>query len=65
MDRTAKIILVAIAFGLWANVGVSPFRSGAAIAQSFELLRIRTDVSSINRSLSQIATGRCGNPKIC
>jgi hypothetical protein len=65
MDRTAKIILAAIAVGLWVNAGVSVFRPVAAIAQDYELSSIRSNVSSIESDVGRIASGRCKNSKIC
>jgi len=57
-----KIILLAIALGLWANVSTLLLRPATAIAQDGEVLRyIRADVASLER----IARGTCPNPKIC
>jgi hypothetical protein len=58
MDRTTKILLATIAIGLWANLGFSVFRPVAAVAQSYEL-------SGIASNLSSIAGGVCVNRKIC
>jgi hypothetical protein len=60
-DRTTKFLLAVIALGLWANLAVSLFRPMAAVAQSYELSSIRSDVAD----LALIARGTCTNSKIC
>lgn len=58
IDRTSKIILVAIALGLWANVSILVFRPIPAIAQN-------ADLSDIRHDLHAIFGGICINSKIC
>jgi hypothetical protein len=57
-DRTTKILLAAIAVGLWANLAYGLLRPISAAAQSQEL-------SSIAFNLSAIYNGTCVNRKIC
>jgi len=57
MDRIAKLLLVAIALGLWANIAiriVSP-----AKADDDETVR------QIEQIVDSIAKGTCHNHKIC
>jgi hypothetical protein len=58
MDRMTKILLAAIAIGLWANLGLSLFRPVTAVAQDYAL-------TGIANNLSAIANGVCVNGKIC
>ncbi|SEF12823.1 hypothetical protein SAMN05444161_8832 [Rhizobiales bacterium GAS191] len=58
IDRSTKILLTAIAVGLWANLAVGFFRPAPAIAQVSELSGIATD-------LRGISSGTCNNRKIC
>jgi hypothetical protein len=58
MDRTSKLLLALIAFGLLANFGSSLLRPNAAVAQN-------QDLSSISLNLANIANGTCVNRKIC
>ena len=58
MDRTTKLILAAIAGGLWLNAGILVFRPSPAAAQDENL-------SSIAYAISSIASGVCSNHKIC
>jgi hypothetical protein len=52
-----KMILTAIAAGLWANVAATLVRPAHADADS--------DISSIQEDLRRIASGHCQNSKIC
>jgi hypothetical protein len=59
LDRTSKILLAAIAIGLWANIGLPLLRSSPAEAQDAGVLRkIASDVGAISG-------GVCVNSKIC
>jgi hypothetical protein len=60
MDRTTKILLAAIALGLWANAGVSVLRPAVA-----QVHNVADDVHTIMAALGDIYTGRCTNKKIC
>jgi hypothetical protein len=57
-DRTTKLLLAAIAIGVWANLFAPLFKPAEAIAQSGEL-------SSINGYVGAIANGTCANKTIC
>lgn len=57
-DRSTKLILVAIALGLFANAGATFLRLGPAEAQS-------ADLSTIQHDLHNIYSGICLNSKIC
>jgi hypothetical protein len=52
-DKITKLLLAAIAAGLWANVAASPAR-----AQADPWLSIARDVSAI-------ASGTCANQSLC
>jgi hypothetical protein len=56
-DRTTKILLGFIAFGLWANLAVPLFQPQIATAQSAE--------EEIQHDLHNIYNGACPNHKIC
>lgn len=58
MDRTSKMILVAIAFGLWANVAVQVLRAPPATAQS-------ADLNTMIHDIHAIYYGDCLNRIIC
>jgi hypothetical protein len=58
MDRTSKLIMAAIAAGLWANFAVSILRPSPAAAQSLQL-------NEIASNLNAIYNGICLNHKIC
>jgi hypothetical protein len=58
MDKTAKILLAAIAIGLWVNIAVIVFRPVAANAQN-------DDLSGIATNVQKIENGTCTNLKIC
>ena len=57
-DRTTKIILAAIALGLWANVALPLLRPTPARAADYE-------VTEILNAVNNIANGVCVNRKIC
>jgi len=65
MDRTTKVLLALIAFGLWANVGISTARP--ALASDADLATIIEKLEWIAGNLEEITTGhwRCTNKKIC
>ena len=54
IDKPTKILLAAIALGLWANAGISFFRPAAAVAAGYELSSISSYVSSIKSDVSSI-----------
>jgi hypothetical protein len=62
MDRTTKILMMVIAAGLWANIGVSLLRPSGVSAQSADLA---ADLSSIESNVEHIAFGICVNRRIC
>ena len=55
MDRTTKLLLAAIALGLWANVAAT---WSPVSAQDWALQSILTEIQSISY-------GSCPNPTIC
>jgi hypothetical protein len=66
IDRTTKLILAAIALGLWANFAAQMLRSAAADQiDTLVLNAIAGDTSRALRSLIAVETGRCVNSKIC
>jgi hypothetical protein len=67
-DRTSKILLAAIALGLWANAVVSLIKPQAVIAQDSQLSSIDDHLSRIDHdvhNLEDISDGTCTNGKIC
>ena len=58
MDRTTKIILAAIAAGLWANALGLALRPTSAAAQA-------NQQTMVLMYLGEIANGACANHKIC
>jgi hypothetical protein len=56
-DKTTKILLGAIALGLWANIVTPQIR--LAHAQEGSTLR------SIDRNIEAIANGMCLNNRLC
>jgi hypothetical protein len=57
-DQTTKILLLAIAIGLWTNLAVLWMRPVSIAAAD-------ADTTVIMRDLHAIATGACANKKIC
>ena len=65
-DRTVKLLLATIAFGLWMNVAVNLFRPIEVQAQSdLSIQSIRTTVAGMQITLNSIAAGLCPNDKLC
>jgi hypothetical protein len=56
-DRITKLLLVAIAGGLWLNLATAPIRAGA---QDFN-----QEIAFISGYVAAIASGNCANPVIC
>jgi hypothetical protein len=75
IDRTTKAALVAIAVGLWMNVGVSLLHPSPASAQSMteqqldNILEAVRDTSlatgRIELDLLRLSDGTCSNHKLC
>lgn len=59
MDKTTKILMAAIAAGLWANAAANFITPATAQTPPGDALR------SIAMSLNSIATGICTNQKMC
>lgn len=59
IDRTTKLLLFAIATGLWTNLAGQWLRPVALHADA------TPDVSAIRTIVQAIATGACTNRKIC
>jgi hypothetical protein len=59
-DWLTKLILIAIALGLWANAASTIVRPTPARADAVD-----NYISDIAHSLHVIAYGQCGNSKIC
>jgi hypothetical protein len=70
MDRTSKLLLGAIAIGLWANLATTVINSPAANAQ-FSPQRNPQDTNAILHSIDENiralirGTGACINTKLC
>jgi hypothetical protein len=68
MDRTTKVLLAAVAFGLWANVAVTLLKPVAVNAQGMpdlSLSMIQAELSRIGTDLGKIQKGTCLNERIC
>ena len=70
MDRTTKLLLAAIAAGLWANALIPLVNTQSVAAQDMydveTILRgIASDLSYIESDLDDIEDGYCSNDKIC
>lgn len=69
MDRTSKLLLGAIAIGLWANLATTVINSPAANAQFSQ--RNPQDTNAILHSIDENiralirGTGACINTKLC
>lgn len=66
-DRTTKLLLAAIALGLWANpilnfASVSPAR---AEVQETILLSINNHLMDIRADIQSLSQGTCDNPTLC
>ncbi|HEX3429556.1 MAG TPA: hypothetical protein VHT03_01610 [Rhizomicrobium sp.] len=59
VDRTTKIILAAIAIGLWANVFAPVIRPARAQDET------STFISQIATDFHIVAIGNCRNKKLC
>jgi hypothetical protein len=75
-DRAIRILLLAIAFGLWGNflIPASAQPNHGYTLQSLysRLLAIQSDLAELKRevdemknNVAEIQTGTCRNPKIC
>jgi hypothetical protein len=62
MDRTTKILLAAIALGLWANAATTVIKP--AIAQ-FSTSRMESLLSDIESNTGRLGRGTCTNSKLC
>jgi len=71
MDRTTKILLAAIALGLWANAAATiiPNVSRSAVAQSNLSLAPPTNrrgyAGNLEDAVLAVANGFCTNEKLC
>jgi hypothetical protein len=63
MDRTTKLLLAAIALGLWANAASTVVKPSFAQAPRFAT--VDYSVETIAREILSISTGTCGNRKLC
>lgn len=59
IDRTTKLLLAAIAFGLWANAFIPILRPSPANATA------ESSLESIDRNIASLANGICSNRKMC
>ena len=72
MDRTTKILLAAIALGLWANAAATIVKPASAQGADNllagllgQLEQIQSAVAQMAVSFDKIEGGRCFNRKIC
>jgi|GEM_PF-2675526 len=66
MDWTAKVLLAAIAAGLWANTAATIIRPASADTETW-LGRLTNEVQSMNQDFHSFITGDvgCRNSRIC
>jgi hypothetical protein len=57
VDRTTKLVLAAIALGLWANVFVSAIPAARA--------DVEDDIGRMANDIRGLVNGICLNPKLC
>ena len=68
MDRTTRILLAIIAFGLWANLFVSVLRPSQAVAQyeaDYVLKSVNAHLANIDVNIDRLQKGACTNGKLC
>jgi len=67
-DKTTKLILAAIAAGLWANLFMPFLRPIEAVAQyeSDSILRkMDVRVTNLDANVDRLLRGACSNSKLC
>lgn len=65
-DRTTKILLAAVAIGLWLNVIGEWMQPVPAHAQpGLQFMQIERVLRDMQRDINQIAAGLCNNDTIC
>jgi hypothetical protein len=68
MDRTAKILLAAIALGLWANAAATtmPNVIRSAFAQQRMHYFVPVEIANdLEKAVTLLANGGCNNAKLC
>lgn len=63
MDRTTKVLLAAIALGLWANAIGDWLRVSTIEAQDLAL--VEAALLGVQTDVAAISNGSCSNPEIC
>lgn len=63
MDRTTKLLLAAIAAGLWVNAAGSLVRP--AEADFYTLRSIDKNIALIQSDINSIYSGNCMNRRLC
>ena len=61
IDRTTKLILAAIALGIWANVAMQ--YGVKSVLNDMDLSNI--EIGAIAETLHNIGSGKCDNAKLC
>jgi hypothetical protein len=61
-DRMTKLILLAIAMGLWANAAVTVVHPASARPEPTVLENYLSDIA---QALMAISSGQCANHKLC
>jgi ribose 1,5-bisphosphokinase PhnN len=65
MDRTTKILLAAIAFGLWANAAATMMPNIIRSAHALHYSAPTEIASDLAKAVMLIANGGCNNAKLC
>jgi hypothetical protein len=65
LDRTTKLLLGAIAIGIWVNISMVLLKPTAAVAQAGAASALSGQLGAISSYLAAIANGTCKNRKIC
>jgi len=64
-DKTTKLLLLAIALGLWANALIPVVRPTVVGAQNSQLGSIDDHLDNIETAIVRIGRGTCTNGKLC
>jgi hypothetical protein len=66
-DKTTKLLLAAIALGLWANLALPllPTAARARASSSGDMSNMASSLAEMQGDLDSIAMGTCRNGMIC
>jgi hypothetical protein len=64
MDKTTKLLLAAIALGLWANA-IPKVEAQGGLFGDMPLEKIQHAIESLSADIGSITYGTCPNQKLC